>query len=282
MPTPFAAPGSDGQTPILMFCHIPKTAGTSMNWLLRRYFGRELLAAQARSGAPDGAYRALDLVRDLSLLPHSRCLSGHCLKPYVDFGEDERRLRWFTFLRKPEDRFLSLYLHQQVRSDPMYRMDLRDWARKFRRSNGMVRMLAGEESLDKAKEVLLCKFAFVGFVESFDASLHACAEAFGLDGFNRALGSRRMVSKGREILERIRADPASYSDCIAGNNALDRRLYDFAQSQRIGWPDAPPPAPEQPGQGKVSMAWRYGQFWLQDRLRYRRHLRDERRSFNRA
>ena len=267
-----------GEAPILVFCHIPKTAGTSMNWLLRRYFGHALVAARARPGVPDGAYRAVDLTRDLSLLPHIRCVSGHCLKPYVDFRGDEGRLAWFTFLRRPEDRFLSLYAHQQVRSAPSYRMDLLDWAQRFRRSNGMVRMLAGEENLDRAKEVLLTKFRFVGFAESFDDSLRALARACALPGFNPTLGSRRMVTKGKDLLDGIRADPARYADCIAANNALDCELYAFARAARIGWSDATATGLMGAPQSTLSMALRYGAFWLQDRTLYRPFVQKERRS----
>ena len=55
------------QTPssnkILAFSHIPKTAGTSFNHLLRRHFGSSLMAARPRKGA-SALYRCSDFLKD--------------------------------------------------------------------------------------------------------------------------------------------------------------------------------------------------------------------------
>ena len=139
---------------ILVFSHIPKTAGTTLNYLLRRRFGMNLLAAKVRKDSGDIAYRPVDLKMDLAIYRHCQCLSGHGLKPYVNFQEFQDKLRWFTFVRRPADRFLSLYIHQFTSGKPQFKLDFIDWAKKFKRDNGMVRMIAGEANIAKAKDIL--------------------------------------------------------------------------------------------------------------------------------
>ncbi|MDP9178578.1 MAG: sulfotransferase family protein [Gemmatimonadota bacterium] len=94
------------------FCHIPKTAGLTVELLLKRHFGMRHpggLAVTPRRGL---GYDAADMRAALSLRPNVASLSGHGLRPFVDYAEMDDRLVWYTILRDPIRRCISNYQHQ--------------------------------------------------------------------------------------------------------------------------------------------------------------------------
>ncbi len=213
----------------LVFSHIPKTAGTSLNLFLRANFGSQLLAARARSGtgAHKGAYTSTDYEKDKWVYRRARCISGHDVKPWVDFGENENHFAWFTFLRNPQKRFVSLYVHQQTNGIAEHKMDLLDWSARFDRSDGMVKMIAGEKSLDKAIEILETKVEFVGLTERYDESLKMLVAHFGLKNMTVDNSTVMMKSRASGIAESIFGDLEKYGECLEQNNLLDQRLYQY-------------------------------------------------------
>lgn len=219
---------------MIAFSHIPKTAGTSFNIMLRRYFGTSLMAAKYRPGASATLYRYEDLNLDFRLFPRLRCISGHALKPFHDFREWNDRMRWFTFLRDPASRFISHYIHQQTGADTKYHLDLPDWAARFRRSNWCVRMIAGEEDVDAAIQILEEKFSCVGLVEEFETSIRMFATTFELTSFDLTVPRPRMVARDPGLKRRVSADREAYGDLIQEQNALDQQLYDHVKSSM--WP----------------------------------------------
>ncbi len=220
---------------MLVFSHIPKTAGTTFNLLLRRYFGSRLMAARTRPHSPHTAYRKIDFERDRRWFRSLACMSGHGVKPFCDFGEAENRMQWFSFFREPESRFLSHYIHQQTGAIDGYRMPLDQWVNRFRRSNWMVRMMAGEEDLAAAKQIVRDKLQFVGITEKFDQSLDLFRKRFRLKNFDVRYGRPRMTSRDTRLRDQLAATGEQWQDLILEHNALDRELYRFVVEQL--WPD---------------------------------------------
>ena len=211
---------------ILAFSHIPKTAGSSINYLLRRYFGSSLMAVRSRKGQ-NSPYQFSDFVEDSGIYPKLSCISGHPLKPFVDFGLHERNFNWFTFFRDPEKRFISHYIHQQTGNESEYKMDLARWAKKYNRSNIQVRWIAGEEDLEAAKQILDAKFQIIGITEEFEESVAQLRDFNRLFGFSCCLKKRKMVARSHEIRKATESD-SGYNQIIEDNNALDRELYSYA------------------------------------------------------
>ena len=121
---------------IIAFSHIPKTAGMTVQLLLRRHFGLRHL------DLPKGfIYTEALLSRDLRLNPLIRSLAGHSLRPFVDFGALEDRLVWYTFLCDPVKRFVSHYQHAVEKGGVQTPFD--EWLREPENANWQVRMLAG-------------------------------------------------------------------------------------------------------------------------------------------
>ena len=81
---------------IIAYVHIPKAAGSTITHLLRSRFG--LNHCRAFSKSP--IYDQTDLKIDKWVYPNMKSISGHQLRPHVDFGEYEEELFWFVMLRE--------------------------------------------------------------------------------------------------------------------------------------------------------------------------------------
>lgn len=212
---------------IIVFAHVPKTAGTSLKYLLRRYFGLSHMDAKSRKGVPDAIYRPKDLRKDILFYPKLKLIASHGLKPYVSFEEFEARMQWFTFMREPIARYISHYIHQQTSNHEIYKMDMIKWSKRFRRDNCTVRMFAGERNLEKAKEMLHKRFKVIGLTEEFDTSVRLIKNAFGLERFDTKLEKRKMIIRDTSIKDNLMQNYNLYEESILENNQLDLELYKY-------------------------------------------------------
>ena len=229
---------------IIVFSHVPKTAGTSLNHLFRRHFGPNLLDANYRKNAVKAAYYPEDLRTDMRIYPNLKVISGHCMKRFVNFKEFSPRMEWLTFLRDPIKRFISHYVHEQTLKDRKKPLDLISWSQKKNRSNWMVEMLAGEQNLEKAKEALHLQFKFVGYTEEFETSLKLIKNLFQLQGFDSELRAPRMVIRDTSLKDEVLGNFSKYAGCILSSNDLDIQLFEYFKSviwekQKLSLNDSP-------------------------------------------
>ena len=206
---------------IISFAHIPKTAGMTVQFLLRRHFGIRHL------DLPRGfVYTKRLLSRDLKLSPRVRSLAGHSLRPFVDFGTLEDRLAWYTFLREPVNRFLSHYQHAVEKNGVTAPLDR--WMTDPTTGNWQVRMLSGGEDLGAAKQILDTKIQCVGLMERFNESLLLIRHRLQLPHFNVAYGRPRNTARRSDLRKRIREQGERHREEVMERNALDLALYDYA------------------------------------------------------
>ena len=209
--------------PIACFSHVQKAGGTTVEAVMRRHFGvRHMLVNPPRGWI----YRREDLAADLRLNPWARSICGHWLRPFVDFGEFEPRLRWYVFLREPISRFLSHYRYHVERmgtTAPFPR-----WSRSRIQQNWQTQFLAGEQDVEAAKQILASRYDAVGLLEDFDRSLLLVKRALELQDLdtyygrphNPANSPQRPEEIEREVMERC-------YEC----NELDLELYRFASEE---------------------------------------------------
>ncbi|MCH8148855.1 MAG: sulfotransferase family 2 domain-containing protein [Planctomycetes bacterium] len=206
---------------IIVFSHIPKTAGMTVQLLLRRHFGLRHL------DLPKGfIYTEALLKRDLRLNPLVRSLAGHSLRPFVDFGALQDRLVWYTFLRDPVQRFISHYQHAVEKEGVQTPFDV--WLRAPANSNWHVRMLAGREDLERAKEVLSQTVTCVGLMERFNESLLLIRHSLGIPELKLSYGVPRNTARRSDLRQRIRNECDRHRAEVMERNALDGALYDYA------------------------------------------------------
>ena len=221
---------------MLAYTHIPKTAGSTLTEILIKQYGAKLISIIPRKGQ---IYTYSNLKEDLQIYKDPSCIAGHYLKPFVDFKEFNDKMEWFTFLRHPIKTFISLYVHQFTGKDAKYKIEFSDWMTKFNRKNRMVNWIAGENNLEKAKEIIEKKIKFIGITEKFDESLILLKEKFNFKSISYV---RRMKTRDPLLISNITNNLTRFEDQIMLNNSLDFELYHYvlnkifpAQIESIGY-----------------------------------------------
>ena len=255
-------PQTEGSA-LYLFLHQYKTAGTTLWRHLSPNFAaasqlflsgeRIGLGTSKREGHPAVPGFVRDRV-DAYVVANStadtRLLMGHFVYPGIHaLIPGSREPRYFTFLRHPVERVVSLYWFLRYASDSHWHHELldADWSLDewFERSralwahNGQTRHLlvgahaqaCAERELDprlveEAKRTL-DEFWFVGLTETFER------DAGFLLG---RLGARRFAKKNA-IRVNTRKEAASQDACarIAAANQLDIELYEHARRRRLAF-----------------------------------------------
>jgi len=221
------------------FLHLPRTAGTTVNDILRANF---------RPGEILSLYRDSDFKRLAGLGPEAlegiRLIQGHTLLHSYDPPlMYSRPVRVFTFLRHPVTRLVSEYAFLKTWPETsLYRflndnaVTFRDYLTSMRRElryrgkNPMTRLLSGcdfdldgfpRQALDTAKRHLESVFGCFGLQERFDESLLVIGDALGLQ--NVYYERRNVLATG------VKEDVGEADVQLAlEKNAADMELYGFA------------------------------------------------------
>jgi Sulfotransferase family len=228
------AVGRDTRAPVLIFLHLPKTAGSTVVHILEREYGRDAVLPLYDSIFGD---EVAELTADQAA--RTRVIAGHFY-----FGVHEHvpgRCRYFTFLRDPIRRIVSHY--HFVRGQPKHYLhdaatsmsigSYVEFCGAAEPNNDQTRLLAGRETASAegtcTPEMLpvamrnLDRHDVVGLTEEFDRSLLLLAHAFG---WRRPYYVKQNVSRGsgrrKELDDETRA-------AILARNALDVELYRYGR-----------------------------------------------------
>jgi hypothetical protein len=242
------------EQPVIVFVHIPKTAGaTALNMLAGAYSKKGLTDAGNFITGPD------KVLTKLRKGPEGwetwsgrggRVVAGHV--PYAIFRDHlPPDARYMTFLREPVDRVLSHYFRHVHVADIQDRDTLADRIKQYQEegtaragsleealvdmrmiqlSNFLTRLLSGNRSptgelapsaLDEAK-ANLGEFAFVGIQERFEESIVLLQRTFGLGLLPYW---NRHVNVLRPGIEEISDEQLAL---IREHNQLDLELYRYA------------------------------------------------------
>lgn len=225
---------------LLLFVHIPKTAGQTVVQILRnQYRGR--FARVDPHAEPDPDRPELQAELREAKRAGNRVIVGHF--PYGVGRWLEGPCRYVTFLRDPVDRVISRYYYligrpgtphgDLLRAHPGGLENAIDLQEEFQ--NWQTRVMAGvreedgrydphepctEETLARAKANLK-RCAAVGFTERFDESLVLMKLALG---WGTPAYVRRNTTKQRPQLQEV---PPHVLELIEERNRLDRALYDY-------------------------------------------------------
>lgn len=213
--------------PLIIFTHIPKTAGSTLVSLLEKeYRADELVKIN----------RHMDLPALMAKLPpETKVIRGHY--PYGLHRHTPRTCRYFTILRDPVDRVISLYyffsrqsglpVHERIASGEETFADVARTQLNVQTAYVAGEMKAGSgevEMLERAKQNLREDFGCCGLMERFDESLLLLEETFDWSfGWYRP----KNVTRGRPARETV---PRDVLEVIEETNQLDFALYDFAKS----------------------------------------------------
>ncbi|MHA3771981.1 hypothetical protein ACXR0O_10635 [Verrucomicrobiota bacterium sgz303538] len=211
-----------------LFCHIPKTAGSTLHHVIRSQYGKRAVLNLYRTPMEES------IARVEALPAHIRVIVGHV--PYSFRQHVPRPHRCFTVFREPVECIISEYFHirrtgthrfhKQVMSGEMTLQDcaalLRNrqacWVAGVPRKTDM----SGDEILSQAKENLTTNFAAFGLTERFDETVAL---------FNAALGWNvkhyvcENVNRDRPKREQL---TECDMDAVREAAQLDEELYSFA------------------------------------------------------
>lgn len=232
-PGAFAAPKSpDERHAALIFLHIPKTAGTTLNRIIDwQYSPLAIFTIDP--------HRIRATADRLKRLPEKRRRRLRVVRGHLSYGIHEclpQGATYITMLREPVARVLSAYyfvlrrplnpLHRKLKKE---RLGIEDCLRLFPdRQNSQCRFIAGvddpaaddERLLDIAKENLTRSFSVVGISERFEESLMLMASTFD---WEVPFYENHKVAKTRPQIE------PSTVEMIREHNRLDLELYEFGK-----------------------------------------------------
>jgi hypothetical protein len=219
-------------TEALIFLHIPKSAGTTLNRLIEwEYPIRQMYSV-------DPVFFRWSRAR-LWRLPQQRLQRFRVFKGHMPFGLHEvlpQPATYITVMRGPVERVLSAYffmknyvLHPNYWKFRRERWTLEDFVRRSPRENVQTKMIAGAdydapctaETLAKAKENLRY-FTVLGLTERFEESLALMKLRFGwrLESYS-SFNVTRTRPKKPDL-------PQSTLNLIAERNRFDIELYECA------------------------------------------------------
>ncbi|HEY2082259.1 MAG TPA: sulfotransferase family 2 domain-containing protein [Verrucomicrobiae bacterium] len=206
---------------MLICLHIPKTGGTSFNFILENNFG-------IRNCHTNQTNRSTFTQADLNFarkchLP-LRSITGHNL---VDPGQLQVANPFYvTILREPIARVISHYQYSVQRGN-----NKKTFEETVRVSENLenlqVKLIAGGRDLDKAKRFLE-RCAFVGLTEKFDLSLRVLG---GLSPWKLDLSYQKaLVARDNAVKNSLGRDERML-ELAREHNQLDIELYQFAVNE---------------------------------------------------
>lgn len=250
---------SDLRTKTLLFLHIHKTAGTTLNRIIEREYNPFRIYT-IEGGRVDWS------IDHFKRLPVHRRAALQVVKGHMSFGLHEHLPQpstYITFLRDPVERCISSYYYSKGNPlNPFYKriarenldlpafLDIAPWnnnlqcktiagidRREFRPATIFRQMKmpgagtvdpaldlwSNADTLERAKENLARFFGFVGLTERFGPSLLLLKHLFG---WSVSSYSSYRKSRNRPITATL--DPAILAE-VEERNQFDRTLYEFGK-----------------------------------------------------
>lgn len=227
------------QDPTLLFLHIPKAAGSTIQPIAQRQY--EDTAVYTFTADSQGSFAKL------ANMPAQKQNKIRFVKGHFNFGLHKKLHRpatYFTLLRDPIERTLSYYyfvkrnkhhyLYDQVTRENLNIHDVLKQQLTPDLDNGQVRLISGvwndvptgqctAELLTLAKKNLKEKFTVVGLSEQFDESIVLLSQEFG---WRNIVYVRQNVTPNRPTLADVDQETKKI---IQTYNRLDTELYQYAQ-----------------------------------------------------
>lgn len=203
---------------MIVFLHIPKTAGSTFQFILENTFG---LSACHADHAKKKVFRQDDFEFARKFFPRMKSLAGHSLLDPLSLDIPDPF--HITFLREPVARTFSHYQDTILTGSKTWSFE--EFLKQSDNARDLhVRLMSGERNLGKAKKYLE-QCHFVGLTEKFDLSLHVLKKLTPLP-LNLNYKRRRTASRD-DIRKKIVKDPQMI-ELARQYNQLDLALYDFA------------------------------------------------------
>ena len=155
---------------MLVFIHLNKTGGSTVNHILRSSYGMGHCSVQPWHSEWNGPpFSNADLQRLRKLYPNLKSISGHRVVGYEDLKSKDQDLRYFTIMRDPVKASASSFQHKKQISGKSASFE--EWIQEDWTHNRQTKMIAGVEDVNEAVRIIEKKKIFVGLTEHFDESM---------------------------------------------------------------------------------------------------------------
>lgn len=235
--------------PLIIFLHIPKTAGTTLGHILNRHYQyRDMYFISPTVNPGDGSQTLKQIRQDeFSQLPPSVKSQTKLLQGHIAYGLHSyftsRPPVYFTILRNPIELAISFYYY--VRRSPEHKlyalanqpsMTIEKYLQQhisYTMNNIQTRFISGvwtdiphgectRDHLEQAKQNLRDNIEVIGLTEHFDETLLLLKHRFGWSNLHY---KRKNVTRQRPTKKTISATDLQ---AIKKANALDLELYEYA------------------------------------------------------
>ncbi|MGO9479869.1 MAG: sulfotransferase family 2 domain-containing protein [Limisphaerales bacterium] len=205
---------------MMIFLHIPKTAGSTFQFIIENSLG---ITACHTNHTKRPVFTQADLDFAQKTFPVLRSIAGHNLVDPLSLSAPNPF--YLTFLREPVARVFSYYQESLLNGNPRtFEEDLRQ--NEFL-ENLHVKLMAGERNLDKAKRFLE-RCGFVGLTEKFELSLDVLAR---LSPYPLNMNyKKRRVAQDNRVKKSLESD-SRLVEMTREYNKLDLELYSFAVNE---------------------------------------------------
>ena len=225
--------------PLLVFLHLAKTGGRTMDTVLRSTYGAGYVQAEpwrppraAGTGGGDfilPTYQPDDFRRLQRLCPWMRAVGGHTLTLWSRV-HTVRPVRYVAFMREPIARAASHYQYHVANApEPLDWDAYCDWPEHY---NSQVRFFSRGADPDEAIRLIREHGVFVGLLERFEESLLLIRRLVAPELVPAYV--RRNTASSNDIARKLRSDPASRERLRAMNSA-EFPLHEFVVNEL--WPE---------------------------------------------
>lgn len=226
----------------VIFIHIPRTAGVSLDAILERQYNPAKIYSLYSQEKLD-EFNKLSEKKKANI----QLLNGH----FMSYGIHERLPNpstYITMMREPIDRVISHYyfvrrspnhyLHETVMSKNMSLQEYVGSELSIEINNGQTRLLAGlkenpgigigrgfPEMLNRAKQNIDNNFSVVGLTEEFEKSLILFKKSLG---WSETFYLKRNETKNRKTVKEV---SENIINIIGEYNEMDIELYNYAKKE---------------------------------------------------
>tara|TARA_R110002072_G_scaffold19747_3_gene72814 strand:+ start:6618 stop:7487 length:870 start_codon:yes stop_codon:yes gene_type:complete len=210
---------------ITAFVHIEKAAGTTLNHILRHNFFLRYIDVRPFFKESKGLFLPKDLEVAKRVLPGLSCISGHSVTASSALYDLHPNIQFVTMLRDPIKRYISQYQHRVEQKG--LRLNFEEFLDIEEYKDFQTKKYAGENNLEKAKEILTNRFLLVGYLEAYDEFLVLLKKVLNNINFNPNY-SHRNRTKNQSAMKDF-AD--IHIERVIENNANDIALYKYVTEE---------------------------------------------------
>lgn len=212
------------------FIHVYKSAGTTLNRMLRASYGSNHADVEPLAGVKQPApFSEVDLDFVKSVYPKLAGFAGHRVKGHADFGKYSDQINLFTIVRDPIKRAASAYQYSYRYQKEQYGRELsfEEWLEDPYSSNLHCTMLCGEQSFEAAAELIEKKSIFVGLADHYYESL-VMLQRSRIPELQVVKASYN-VANNKSISGAVLGDATLLGKVVEANRE-DAKLYEYLQT----------------------------------------------------